>query len=68
MVDIVGVLMENWLIPRRSDIDWEINGHGMVVITVEKILGKFEAKISDIFNAHKNIKRSLDHMLSLIHN
>ena len=64
MVDIVGVLMENWLIPRRSDIDWEINRHGMVVITVEKILGKFEAKLSDIFNAPKNIRRSLDDMNS----
>ena len=64
MVDIVGVLMENWLIPRRSDIDWEINRHGMVVITVEKILGKFESKLSDIFNAPKNIRRSLDDMNS----
>ena len=56
--------MENWLIPRRSDIDWEINRHGMVVITVEKILGKFESKLSDIFNAPKNIRRSLDDMNS----
>jgi len=64
LVDIVGVLMENWLIPRRSDIDWEINRHGMVVITVEKILGKFESKLSDIFNAPKNIRRSLDDMNS----
>ena len=36
----------------------------MVVITVEKILGKFEAKLSDILNAPKNIRRSLDDMNS----
>ena len=64
MVDIIGVLMKSWLIPKRSDIDWEINRQGMVVITVEKILGKFETKLSDIFNAPKNVRRSLDDMNS----
>ena len=56
--------MKSWLIPKRSDIDWEINRQGMVVITVEKILGKFETKLSDIFNAPKNVRRSLDDMNS----
>ena len=49
LANIVGVLMENGLIPKRSNVDWEINEHGLVVITVDKILGKFETKISDIF-------------------
>ncbi len=56
--------MENGLIPKRSNVDWEINEHGLVVITVDKILGKFETKISDIFNAPKKVRRKLDDMNS----
>ena len=64
LANIVGVLMENGLIPKRSNVDWEINEHGLVVITVDKILGKFETKISDIFNAPKKVRRKLDDMNS----
>ena len=64
MANIVGVLMGNGLIPKRADVEWEINGLGMVVITVDKILGKFETRISDIFNAPKKVRRSLDDMNS----
>ena len=64
MANIVGVLMGKGLIPKRADVDWEINGHGLVVITVDKIFGKFETKISDIFKAPKKVRRSLDDMNS----
>lgn len=56
--------MEKELIPKRADIDWEVNGHGVVIITVDKVLGKFESKISDIFNAPKQVRRTLDDMNS----
>ena len=56
--------MEKGLIPKRADIDWEVNGRGLVIITVDKILGKFESMISDIFSAPKQVRRTLDDMNS----